>query len=120
MAETCEVQLVNVADRGEVIPAGVDVKLGWVVWNAPRPLYGEVTWTGRFVRGVLYAAGPRDQYERLNAQQDACEIVMVDNDYLATVVRQLVEADGYTMADYEEVDMTVGDVARHYHLPWKD
>jgi hypothetical protein len=120
MAEVCEVRLVNVADRPEVIPAGVDVELGWVIWNAPRPLYGRVTWTGKFVAGVLYAAGPRDEYERLNAQQDAVEIVMVPNDYLATVTRQLVEADGHTLADYEEVDMGVGDVARHYGLPWHE
>lgn len=29
---------------------------GWTVYNAPRPLYGQVRWQGEFVHGVFYAA----------------------------------------------------------------
>lgn len=43
-------------------PAGVNVYLpddipeGWIVFNAPRPLYGHWTWTGEFRSGIFYVA----------------------------------------------------------------
>ena len=55
---------------------------GWPIFNAPRPLYGEPTWEGRFIHGVFYATlDPTEPYSpgfiTRNAELDAWELVYV-------------------------------------------
>ena len=53
---------------------------GWLVCNAPRPLPGTKTWTGRFVCGCYYAAiDPDDEFAEMLTENcrklDAAELV---------------------------------------------
>ncbi len=34
----------------------------WDVYNAPRPIPGEITFQGEFRHGIFYAAGPPGKY----------------------------------------------------------
>jgi hypothetical protein len=33
-----------------------DIPEGWLIFNAPRPLWGQRQWTGEFRHGIFYAA----------------------------------------------------------------
>jgi len=54
---------------------------GWTIWNAPRPLAGQVVWQSDFVKGIFYAAadpGDVEGYEYaadFNERMDACILV---------------------------------------------
>lgn len=61
---------VNLGER----PA--DVPTGWVVYNAPRPIYGQMEWSGPCFSGVFYTAiCPQgalfEQYDTKNSSLDA-------------------------------------------------
>lgn len=66
------------AERPAEAPAG------WLVFNAPRPIYGAVTWQGVFLHGIFYAAvDPADgeysrQYMEANGKFDAYLIRYID------------------------------------------
>lgn len=78
---------VTMVPREVVIPAGVAVPTEWEIWNAPRPLYGHVTWdtwtsTGMMIRGRLWAGIDPDQPDadelrRLNERDHGHLIVFV-------------------------------------------
>ncbi len=58
---------------------------GWPVYNAPRPLYGEPTWTGDFIHGIFYATvDPLYEYSSglitRNADADAWELIWVSEE----------------------------------------
>lgn len=103
-----------------------DLDPSWVVWNAPRPLYGEREWQGAFRAGVFYAAAPEGatvggrRYSDLNEALDARIIQLVDNDAVLTMLKERLARDGYTVEDYKAVGMTVGDTAVEHGLPWVD
>ncbi len=69
---------------------------GWTVWNAPRPLYGEIVWHGDFVKGCFYAATNPDAAEYMdvrgqeirNRDLDACQIEWVTRDKAAQIARE--------------------------------
>ena len=43
----------------------------WEVYNAPRPLYGHLSWTGDFLHGIFYVAiDPSDDYVAENWKQE--------------------------------------------------
>jgi len=51
-----------------------------LIYNAARPIYGQVQWTGDFVSGVFYTAvDPKNslaqEWDELNRQQDATVLV---------------------------------------------
>jgi hypothetical protein len=57
----------------------------WTIWNAPRPIYGDITWKGDFLSGVFYAAINPDgddckRFTQLNIELDACKIFYVDEE----------------------------------------
>lgn len=59
----------------------------WEVWNASRPLYGEITWQGEFLCGVFYAAlDPNDPYcqerRKRNQELDGYLITYVGKDII--------------------------------------
>jgi len=52
----------HVMGTRERIETPEQVKDSWFICNAPRPLYGDVTWNGPFLGGVFYAAvDPQDE-----------------------------------------------------------
>lgn len=97
----------------------------WTVWNAPRPLFGEVNWTGEFRSGVFYAAAAPDdpfydRYAERNAAQDARIVEVVTNDDLERVLADRLAENGYTVADYHDAGFTTGETARQHGLPWHE
>lgn len=45
---------------------------GWIVFNAPRPLFGTECWQGQFRHGVFYAAiNPSDPYAQQWIRENA-------------------------------------------------
>jgi hypothetical protein len=97
----------------------------WVVWNAARPLMGSEAWQGKFRRGVYYAAARRDDplFERWaeeNCRLDGHLVEVVDNARSRELLNGMLERNGYSVQDYLDAGMTVGDTARDHGLPWSD
>lgn len=100
-----------------------DRRPGWIVHNAPRPLFGTHAWEGPFRAGCFYAAiDPADpnaeRWESENLRLDARRVELVTNDDVAAILAGKLDANGYTLDDYAEVGMTFADVAFEYGLPW--
>jgi hypothetical protein len=70
--------------RTDLRPA--DVPDDWVIFNAPRPMYGSMTWQGDWCRGIYYAAVDPAEPEALaecrrkNGEWDGRELVFVTED----------------------------------------
>ena len=91
---------------------------GDAIYNAPRPLYGRVTWTGPFLHGIHYAAGPPATYDAPNAALDADTIVLVDDAEILRRLDQRLALDGSTRADLtDEFGMTLREAVRACGLP---
>lgn len=92
------------------------------IYNAPRPLYGDVTWVGKFRRGTFYAAVfsglGADALHKRNKELDAATITLVDNAAVERLVLTQLAVAGYSMDDYEEIGMSMAEVARERGLPW--
>jgi hypothetical protein len=104
------------------------IQAGWAVYNAPRPLPGEVSWELWLPsqRGIHYAAGPpaaplglygRTLEEDAQALGAARVEIVGDADVLRLLEERLAE-DGYSLAEYEAAGQGPGDVARAHGLPW--
>ena len=57
----------------------------WPIFNAPRPLYGEPTWTGDFIHGIFYSTvDPSDSYGpgfiSRNADLDAWQLEWISEE----------------------------------------
>ena len=64
-----------------------DVPKGWHIHNAPRPLYGDITWQGDFLSGIFYAAlDPQgEQYDwqrQQNESLDATRVIPVTENFV--------------------------------------
>lgn len=46
----------SVSDRPVATPDGSVIPSSFVIYNAPRPLFGHLTWQGPFLTGIFYAA----------------------------------------------------------------
>jgi hypothetical protein len=72
---------------------------GWVIYNAPRPIFGGIEWRGEFAHGVFYAAiDPVDTSTRSawmrdeNRKQDATILIyMTEADLYQAGVQRLSE-----------------------------
>lgn len=96
----------------------IDVN-GWAVVNAPRPLLGSVTWTGPFLSGIFYAAGPYDQFARSWYADDATLLVPVTPAEAVAKVRALCIDHGYDPAAVaEECPEQFRLWAEDLNLPW--
>ena len=66
---------------------------GAVIFNAPRPIYGDVTWRGDFTVGVFYALVlPRPDSERERHEPQRAWMITENQSLDATVIRPLTEA----------------------------
>lgn len=62
-----------------------DVPPGWIICNAPRPIFGDKLWLGDFITGRFYAAfdpqrAGADALYTLNCQNDATVIGYITED----------------------------------------
>ncbi len=105
------------------------LEAGWTVWNAPRPLVGEVTWeqTGLGC-GWFFAAGPADgelggwrgkTFGEANERMDAAVVVLVDDENRKALLNQALEdGDSEPLEAWLEAGFTVEDVAQIVGMPW--
>lgn len=68
----------------------------WEIWNAPRPIYGHVQWTGEFRHGVFYAGiDPDEEYadkwRRENISLDAWKLEYVTKQEALRQIREYYE-----------------------------
>ena len=90
---------------------------GWLIVNAPRPLLGEVTWTGEFRHGVFYAASPEEHTGIFGWEaDDAWRVRFTDNAAIEAVVLAKFAEYGYGSAD--DAGVTVAEQAECMGLPW--
>lgn len=80
---------------------------GWAVYNAPRPLYGEPTWTGDFVHGIFYSTiDPTDdlaaKFAERNAELDAWVLEWVSEEQAITETLARYQAE--FPAEVAEID----------------
>jgi hypothetical protein len=99
-----------------------NVPPGWAIWNAPRPIYGDLTWQGDFRHGIFYAAidpaGERAAWQsQENHQLDAWVVEYRSvEDALAWAkdyYRADIEAGLFALADFEQTDIT-DQYVRHF------
>ena len=88
----------------------------WPIFNAPRPLYGEPTWTGDFIHGVFYATvDPTDPYGPgfiiRNADLDAWQLEWVSEEEV------VIEAMQWLTSEYP-IEAKEIDPADPEHREW--
>jgi hypothetical protein len=98
------------AEERPAIPAG------WPVVNAPRPLCGEITWTGRFRHGIFYAAHP-EKHPTWDAD-DGWPVKLITNEEITALMTEKLTEHGYATA--EEAGLTIAELAASYSLPWHE
>ena len=95
----------NTVNR-QVLTTGIrpnNVPEGWIILNAPRPLYGPATWQGDFLNGRLYAAlDPQDEDNAKTIEYNmramaAAEVVYISETEAAARELELFVADGYSV-----------------------
>ena len=97
---------------------------GWRVFNAPRPLYGHMTWDGEFVSGLFYAAvdpseANTEAHVERNRALDARELVFLTQEELDERVdahaARLAEEYGIDASEFDREDVLFSyqDTARH-------
>lgn len=105
---------------------------GWDVVNAPRPLFGAfitttltATWSGPFLHGTFFAAGPREEgmtrgftrtFGETWTEDDGWEIVLIDNATIETAIRDHAKENGVTPDQLDDWDL--GELATMYGLPY--
>lgn len=96
-----------------------EIPSGWPVVNAPRPLRGQVTWTGPFRHGVFYAASPVPEEGLFGWEaDDAWPVTLITNEEITARVNAKLARHGFASA--EEADCTVAELAASYDLPWAE
>jgi len=96
----------------------VEVGPDWEIWNAPRPLYGHLSWYGPFLSGLLYSAiDPNgdyaEEYREFNRRNDARLLQWVTMEEVIEKVkwyyRDLIEEKEVNMDDFSD-----GEIIRTY------
>ncbi len=99
-----------------------DIPDGWRVFNAPRPLYGQMDWQGDFLSGIFYVAvDPASEisagFIERNRQLDARELVYISQEEFDA----RVDAYGQKMANEYGIDLDDFDRKDviHSYQDWK-
>lgn len=95
---------------------GPEVPDGWVIVNAPRPLLGEMGWTGGFRAGMFYAAAPEASGGSFGWEADDARVIrfITDAEVEERVSAKLAEY-GTTL---DEVGLTMADMAYDMRVPY--
>ena len=87
---------------------------GWLVFNAPRPIYGHREWIGDFITGVFYVAVDPDapeatHYIMRNGQLDAKLLHYVTqkewDERVDAYGQKMVDEHGVDLADFDRSDI---------------
>ena len=104
----------------------------WPIYNAPRPLYGTVTWQGDFVSGIFYAAiDPEDGFghdmEDQNLALDARVLEYLTEDEAVAMARTYYADNPHwagLLATYEAEhapavvrELLLGKFYQHFAIP---
>lgn len=81
-----------------------DIDSSWLIFNAPRPIYGTRIWQGKFVEGIFYAAiDPADREAAQFIQVNAClKAVLLRYITMQTIrdwAQELANRKGYILED---------------------
>lgn len=90
----------------QILDNRLECEADWIIFNAPRPLYGDVVGKGEFLYGIFYAAvNPNgdfaEQLCRENLRLDAVVCKYVTMDEIVYWVQQFCKRKGY---DFNELD----------------
>ena len=94
------------------------IQSDWIIFNAPRPLYGTQTWQGDFAHGIFYAAVDPvgDPYAhdwiKRNAELDGWLLEYVTEEDIAKWGRQHLIDQGVNPDDYDQSDY----IYAYWHL----
>lgn len=110
-------------DMGTVLVNSADwstpktIPEGWVIANAPRPIQGQITWTGPFRHGTFYAASPEIPEGTFGWKaDDAWLVVFITDAEITERAKAKVAEHGY--ASLEDADVTMEEMAAMMELPW--
>ena len=90
---------------------------GWAVANGPRPLPGEIIWTGPLRHGTYYAAGPEAQYRDGWQNIDAWPVHLVSNENILWLLNHKAQEAGIPLHEVLE-DTPIPQLAEQYGFPW--
>jgi hypothetical protein len=99
-------------------PGYYEIPKHWEIWNAPRPMAGEVTWVGDFLTGNLYAAvdpdGPRaESWRAFNVRMDGRRLQFIQKaDAVAAFEQIMAEeygAEAFASVGQREIDAMFED-----------
>ncbi len=91
----------------------------WAVYNAPRPIPGEIAFQGEFRHGIFYAAGPLDRYARAWDELDAWPVELISNMEIVDRLAAMASARNTTLAEVLEYT-DLPEFARQCGFPWHD
>ena len=104
-------------------PRHATVPPHWTIYNAPRPLFGHMNWTGDFITGLFYAAidpngpGAEEDTERNRAFNAVIVNYVTDLEWeqAVTAYGQKMAADyQIDLADFDRADIEAS-YANHLH-----
>jgi hypothetical protein len=87
-----------------------DIPSTWLIFNAPRPLYGHKCWEGEFSSGRYYAAiDPADEWGKTYIKEtirlDGYLVEYITEDTIHAWFQAECEREGYDAADFEWQDI---------------
>jgi hypothetical protein len=91
----------------------------WAVYNAPRPIPGEIAFQSTFAHGIFYAAGPLEKYVQAWADLDAWPVELITNLQIVDRLSVMAKERGTTLAEVIEYT-ELPALARQCGFPWHD
>ncbi len=97
-----------------------DIPTSWMIFNAPRPLWGTKTWEGYFLHGIFYAAiDPADEFrERMirdNVDNDGWVTIWLPRSYVLGWFVGYAEDNGVDIKDPFITEDIIKDCFYQYH-----
>jgi hypothetical protein len=92
-------------------PRPADIEASWIIFNAPRPIYGHKDWKGEFKEGVFYAAvNPNDgAYSEMYIKENLLLHAVICNYVTETDIQNWIlafcKAEGVDANDFDADDM---------------
>lgn len=96
---------------------------GWKVYNAPRPIPGDLTWISDCRHGVFYAAGSEEMFGQSWEALDAWPVEAIDNTWVYKQLLFKAWSCGYhnlrafMLSNYHT---SIARLANECDFPWRD